>query len=389
MFLLLHVPRWPERHHCTNLYRNNNELFMNSALFSKFLLTGAYTFNDNYLMTSKWRLQECGFSQARFSTDPAGEAEEAVKTLYNFGEEKPLSVTASSTWDACFLYAELLTQKTWNLSLGRWQGLLEKVERELVAGDMVKEIMELGGNVLFRTMKKKLIMRDETMNKVSVLEGPSAYVRSSHLVGDKYCVLFDDGSVHFTPVDSDPLHGHPYLLGWMVKDVACGSDHILLLEEGRGRVWSLGLNHRGQLGHGDLHQRTEPSLIEALDGLKITAVSCGLWHNLVLSEYGDLYSWGWNTHKQLGHSSNSPTIAVPCLVEVDEADEFCCVSCGSRHSAALTVCGKLLTWGWNGYGQLGHSDQAGPAVVHVPRDAVVSWMYCGPWNTLFILKSEA
>lgn len=286
------------------------------------------------------------------------------------------------------MFAELITKKTWTVTLGRWLGLLEKVEGQISAGDEVTKVMEVGEKVLFRTMKKTVLVWDGAVKKVSVLVGPSASVQSFQLVGDKCCVLFDDGSVHLSPIKSKSPLGDPYPLGWAVKDVACGSDHILLLEEGRGRLWSLGLNHRGQLGHGDLIQRTDPFLIEALDGLKMTAISCGQWHNLVLSECGDLYSWGWNAHKQLGHSSNMPTIAIPGLVEVNEADTFCSVSCGTRHSAALTVCGKLFTWGWNAYGQLGHSEEMGPAVVDLPSGMVVSWMYCGSWNTLFMTRQD-
>ena len=339
-------------------------------------------------MISKWRLQECGFSLAAFSAHPDGqEAGGNVRTLCSFGNE-PLSVTASSAWDACYILVELIRNETWTVTLGRWQGLLEKVEGQVDAGDKVTKVMEVGEKVLFRTMKKKVLVRDSAINQVSVLVGQSACVQSSHLVRDKLCVLCDNGSVHFSSVNSNPLIGEPYPLGWPVKDVACGSDHLLLLETGRGRLWSLGLNHRGQLGHGDILQRLEPFLIEALDGLKITAISCGQWHNLVLSECGDLYSWGWNAHKQLGHSTDSPTITIPCLVEMNEADIFCSVSCGTRHSAALTACGKLFTWGWNAYGQLGHSEEKGPAVVCLPGGMEVSWMYCGSWNTLFLSKSD-
>lgn len=342
-------------------------------------------------MTSEWYLQECGFNQAAFSPRPKRQAEVKgnTRTLCSFTSDPPLHVTASFAWDASYVFAELTSKKIHTVTLGRWQGLLGKVEGQLAVGDRVTKVMEVGEKVLFKTMTKNVLVSDSASKNVSVLElGQTACIKCSHIVGDKLIVLFDDGSLHLSPVNSNPLLGSHYPLEWAVKEVACGSDHVVLLEEGRGRVWTLGLNHRGQLGHGDLCQRMEPSLIEALDGLKMTAVSCGRWHNLVLSECGDLYSWGWNAHKQLGHSPDLATITTPHLVDMNEADVFGSVSCGARHSAALTVCGKLLTWGWNAYGQLGHSEEAGPAVVRLPVNTVVSWMYCGPWSTLFISKSN-
>lgn len=336
-------------------------------------------------------LQECGFNQATFSVHPGNPDESggSVRTLCSFKNDLPLSVTASSTWDACYVFAELIPKRYWTVTLGRWQKSLEEVGGQIPVEDRVTKIIEAGEKMLLITMSKKVLVRDGVSKNVVALElGKSACIKSLYMVGDKCCVLFDDGSLHLAPMNSNPLFGNRYPLGWVVKDIACGSDHIVLLEEGRGRVWSLGLNHRGQLGHGDLQQRMEPIVIEALDGIKVISVTCGRWHNLVLSESGDLYSWGWNAHKQLGHSSDLATIATPCLVEVNEADVFCSVSCGARHSAALTVCGKLFTWGWNAYGQLGHSEGTGPAVMHLPKGMVVSWMYCGPWNTLFISKSN-
>lgn len=32
------------------------------------------------------------------------------------------------------------------------------------------------------------------------------------------------------------------------------------------------------------------------------------------------------------------------------------VACGWRHSVAATSDGRLFTWGWSKYGQLGHGD---------------------------------
>ena len=59
------------------------------------------------------------------------------------------------------------------------------------------------------------------------------------------------------------------------------------------------LGSRGELGLGDLEERKEPVLLEALGGLTVTQVSAGGWHNLALGEEA-VYAWGWNESGQLG-----------------------------------------------------------------------------------------
>uniref|UniRef100_A0A3Q0KHT7 Regulator of chromosome condensation-related n=1 Tax=Schistosoma mansoni TaxID=6183 RepID=A0A3Q0KHT7_SCHMA len=62
---------------------------------------------------------------------------------------------------------------------------------------------------------------------------------------------------------------------------------------------------RGQLGLGDLTDRTELTMIEALQILTVTQIAAGNWHSVCLTDTGDVYTWGWNEHGQLGHRSLS------------------------------------------------------------------------------------
>jgi len=298
--------------------------------------------------------------------------------------EKPL-IQMSSVWDTLYCYLES-EGELWTYSGGRWRKQLENSQKN-IPEDSITNVFEIGSEMIYKT-KKSLTILCSTKGEMTELDsGSSKCIKAACKVGDMYCLLYQDGSLHLPPVSS-PLPGKPLALGWPVKEVSCGADHILILEEGIGRVWSLGLNLRGQLGHGDLTKRSEPCVIEALDGMKVKAISSGRWHNLVLSEFDDLYSWGWNADKQLGHSHNMATVSVPSLVEITD-QEFCAVGCGSRHSAALTRSGKVLTWGWNGYGQLGHEDNTGrPAELCIPDSSFVSWMCCGPWNTFLLTNNS-
>ncbi|KAF6027961.1 RCCD1 [Bugula neritina] len=183
-----------------------------------------------------------------------------------------------------------------------------------------------------------------------------------------------------------------------VRRVSCGKEHVVILTT-LGHVYTFGGGSRGQLGHGDLESLTEPRLVEALSGVFIVDAVAGGWHTLVLSDTGDVYSWGWNESGQVGKpclkdSHGEPQcgdrvghsmIMYPSLLFEDNCDiTITSISCGSRHSAAVTSDGKLYSWGWNGYGQL-----------LLPKDVIVqdspnlytdtntrfTSVKCGGWST--------
>ena len=201
--------------------------------------------------------------------------------------------------------------------------------------------------------------------KVEEWTTPQQVTKISCLRDGTLYALMVSGTIHkylFNPPDSCKLQLSHELPtgGHRISSMACGADHCLLLTHD-GTLLSFGLGTRGQLGHGDIQSRSEPCVINALAGLPMKAMACGHWHSLALSHSGDVYSWGWNEHGQLGlRSPPGPTVAVPTLVDVITDDggsngdvSFVSVSCGSRHSAAVSENGVLHCWGWDGYGQLG------------------------------------
>lgn len=140
-----------------------------------------------------------------------------------------------------------------------------------------------------------------------------------------------------------------------------------------------------------------PTEVEALAGIKITKIKAGGWHSLALSEYGDLYVWGWNDTGQLGMNKNGQdnvetkkNYATPTLVDLfDENGEVDLnvkdIACGTRHSAILLEDDTVWTTGWNKYGQLGFSPKK-----YEKLDCFTKSFYCpnisgvtsGPWNTI-------
>ncbi|XP_074862626.1 RCC1 domain-containing protein 1 isoform X2 [Carettochelys insculpta] len=181
--------------------------------------------------------------------------------------------------------------------------------------------------------------------------------------------------------------------GLRARKLVLGHEHAALLGPA-GAVYTWGSGRHGQLGHGALEAASEPRLVEALHGVPMRDVAAGGWHSISVSEAGDLYVWGWNESGQLALPSLAlaekrlPATAAgaqleggageeqrqiagaaelmsasaeaaqraaadfisiqafPALLDLPEGAEVSKVSCGSRHTAAVTRTGVLYTWGW-------------------------------------------
>uniref|UniRef100_A0A8C3GCF4 RCC1 domain containing 1 n=1 Tax=Cyclopterus lumpus TaxID=8103 RepID=A0A8C3GCF4_CYCLU len=201
------------------------------------------------------------------------------------------------------------------------------------------------------------------------------------------------------------------------KSLALSSEHAILLSAS-GAVYTWGLGSHGQLGHGGLSSEEEPRAVEALLGMPMSCIATGSWHTVCISDGGDLYVWGWNESGQLGLPSRalhqdvgtSPAEgpqegeqheevfisiqAFPALLDITPSCEIRSVSCGCRHTAAVTTTGDLYTWGWGDYGQLGHqtlisSDEPQRVEFFREQQMQVADVVCGSWNTFAaVVKDE-
>lgn len=152
----------------------------------------------------------------------------------------------------------------------------------------------------------KLNEEQENMNKRLKLETfPEKQDISNNLYPEKRKIDFakvavEDNSLLALDTDGVMYCGCvPVPLRVKVKDVAVGKEHSMALTV-TGDVVTWGSGMRGQLGIGELCQAEKPVPVESLQGVPITAITCGAWHCAALSGSGDLYMWGWNETGQLG-----------------------------------------------------------------------------------------
>ncbi|RHY91244.1 hypothetical protein DYB35_001640 [Aphanomyces astaci] len=130
-------------------------------------------------------------------------------------------------------------------------------------------------------------------------------------------------------------------------------------------VLTFGCNDDGQLGRGEKKKPTgtsiegvtssnQPQQVGALRGLDIVMISCGSRHTVALSTTGDVYTWGWGQMGQLGLEHHK-SINLPTKVPFFEHHniKLTYVSAGGCHSGAITDQGQVYMWGEAHWGQLG------------------------------------
>ena len=142
-----------------------------------------------------------------------------------------------------------------------------------------------------------------------------------------------------------------------IKDIAVGESHSLAVTE-TGKVYSWGLNHKGQLGTGDFEYRKYPCLIESshFNNENVTNVECGDMYSFILTLSGKVYSFGENNQGQLGLGHATRTL-VPTQISPQyfNFEKVTSVYGGTNNSAfdhshgnsfCVTQRGRLFTWGF-------------------------------------------
>ncbi|XP_073969135.1 RCC1 domain-containing protein 1-like [Rhodnius prolixus] len=199
-------------------------------------------------------------------------------------------------------------------------------------------------------------------------------------------VLSDAGSVWYMGNKLSPSE-------IKVLDIDCGKEHGILLSD-TGNIYTWGGGSRGQLGNGILESTEEPCEVNLLSGMNVVRIAAGGWHNAVITRDGDLYTWGWNKQGQLGHPTldgiNKDGVAV--LTEPRVVDwpnslnvHILQVSCGTSHTVVLLENGEIWGCGWNKWGQLGNLKTTHLMTkFEISSSISIKRIICGAWNTAFI-----
>jgi alpha-tubulin suppressor-like RCC1 family protein len=194
------------------------------------------------------------------------------------------------------------------------------------------------------------------------------------------------------------------LSGKTITQVAAGYYYSIALASD-GTVYTWGYNYYGQLGNGNTTSSNVPVAVftsGSLSGKTITQVAAGESHSIALASDGTVYTWGRNTHGQLGDGTNISS-NVPVAVNtggVLSGKTILQVAAGGFHSIALASDGTVYTWGYNYYGQLGNGNTGTnsnlPVAVSnivlsveledIPREFILYQNYPNPFNPATVIK---
>ena len=119
-----------------------------------------------------------------------------------------------------------------------------------------------------------------------------------------------------------------------------------------GTVWSWGDNSHGQLGSGAVGGlRATPAQVAGLD--HITAIVAGYLHSLALRNDGTVWAWGDNIGGDLGNDTGVNVQYRPYPLQVNGLGGVIAIAAGQYGSMALKGDGTVWVWGWKGNGEFG------------------------------------
>lgn len=124
-----------------------------------------------------------------------------------------------------------------------------------------------------------------------------------------------------------------------------------------GSLWGWGTNNNGQLGVGDMNNRTTAVKTQAPSGVTFSDVSASSATTVAIGSDGKSYAWGNNQYGQFGNGpstvGNNKASALPLPVTMPAGVTFSQLSAGANLTLAVGSDGNTYAWGRNASGEIG------------------------------------
>lgn len=139
-----------------------------------------------------------------------------------------------------------------------------------------------------------------------------------------------------------------------------GNNYTYMAIMMNGDLYSWGHNTHGEVGNGSTEVQLTP--VKILSNVKTATYSAGYSSSgaytvSAITENGDLYSWGYNTYGQVGNGSTKNQLTpVKILSDVKTVTSYNVSSVALHTVSAITESGDLYSWGCNNHGQVGNGN---------------------------------
>jgi hypothetical protein len=142
-----------------------------------------------------------------------------------------------------------------------------------------------------------------------------------------------------------------YISEEKIIDICCGLRHSILLTQS-GKVNEYLMNkYERENSEKYIYFKLKSFKNYSFENEKIVMISCGFKHSLALTERGRVFGWGHNHSEKPGvdieYSSE------PMIIELNDL-KIKKISCGRDHSLLLSCDGDIFAFGWNYCGEVGN-----------------------------------
>ncbi|XP_042511641.1 uncharacterized protein LOC122086729 [Macadamia integrifolia] len=182
--------------------------------------------------------------------------------------------------------------------------------------------------------------------------------------GANYQLGTGNAHIQKLPCKVDSLHGSS------IKSISAAKFHSVAVGT-HGEVYTWGFGRGGRLGHPDfdIHSGqaaviTPRPVTFGLGSCRVKAVAAAKHHTVIATEGGEVFTWGSNREGQLGYTSVD-TQPTPRRVS-SLKPKVIAVAAANKHTAVVSECGEVFTWGCNKEGQLGYGT-SNSASNYIPR----------------------
>ena len=232
----------------------------------------------------------------------------------------------------------------------------------LTAGGEVKATSVTQGNI-FGTLKTT----DEVITKNGVKKKcKNCFIDKKGKVytwGSNGCGQLGDGTTNDsnTPICISDVEGSP-LKGKNIVDVY--NNDAVIAKDSNGKLYTWGWNSYGQLGNGTTTNSSMPMCISNIEnnplkGKNIVDVYSDDGYTIIVKDSnGKLYSWGYNEYGQLGNGTRNISSMPICISDVEgsplKGKNIVDIYGNDSTIIVKDSSGKLYSWGYNSCGQLGN-----------------------------------